>query len=79
MSGLKYISVTQEGTLWGAQKPDGKLFRYYGGAAAENWIGDRDGSGDVVAAISTGGLWCVNNKHEIWYTKDIVLEGGVGA
>jgi hypothetical protein len=63
---LKHISVAQDGTIIGVRKSDGKIFQYFSEMGAENWVEDKTGFADVVAAGGMDNVWCVNSKGQIY-------------
>lgn len=63
------ISVGGDGSVWYAGT-DGTIYRRNVDAGHVGWMPDKIGKAEVIAAVDSGNLWCVNKDHEIWHLEN---------
>jgi hypothetical protein len=68
----KTISVGNDGSVWYA-RTDGALFRTArpgDGAGVGFWVQDKVSKAEVIAAIDSTSVYCINKDREIWFGQN---------
>lgn len=66
------ISAGNDGSVWYAQT-DGTIFRttrHGDGTGVGFWVQDKVGKAEVIAAIDSTSLYCINKDHQIWFGQN---------
>jgi len=67
----KTISVGNDGSVWYAQQ-DGTIFHQPrpGDGPFPIWVQDKVGKAEVIAAVDSTSVYCVNKEYEIWFVQN---------